>query len=445
MPSTLIYHGQMAVSTLRNRYPETVRNFNNFLRQIIPSLDIDFSRILVHFPGSWVHTSGTSSFNMAHVRWALEQVAKVLKDENLKSINGEAATILVIPYYRAQLQVYETEFLKMVKGGVICDGDVKRVKFVTPDSSQGDEADFCIVDLVLTDHPGFTGDQLLQCVTLTRSQQAEIIIASPGMFVGRENDPSQLTRAAVLRRAYIMLEQQNAVTSINTCGICEIPNADHTASSCTVESDLSNVPCRICNPKYHAPHNQKTCPNIQCRRCKHLGHRTSECNVPLPCSRCHQTGHSIDQCVNRQCCQFCGKLGHFGYECEVACRNCFAQDHPTTECKMQVCANCRKQGHHISVCTTEALIICKRCSGTGHMARECHQPKVKTCKLCHSTGHIKRDCDQLTCDECGGSHAKKNCTVNGENWKRTKLTAPSTSHRRAPKADLIDKLLGKLG
>lgn len=56
------------------------------------------------------------------------------------------------------------------------------------------------IDFVLTDSPGFTGDEGRQCLTLTRARQVEIGIAGPGMFVGCENDSKQKPRAAILRR-----------------------------------------------------------------------------------------------------------------------------------------------------------------------------------------------------------------------------------------------------
>lgn len=433
IPSKLIYRNRMEQPLGKNRYPESVKRFHHFLARLAPSISERDQRVLVHFPGSWAHTIGSSFFNLAHVRWTLARIQEVVTDPSFSTVDGHGATVLVMPYYRAQLQMYETEFSKMV-GKLITPEQASRVKFATLDSSQGDEADLCIIDLVLTDHIGFTGDERRQCLTLTRSRQAEIVIASPGMFVGREHDPAQEPRAAILRRLNTVLEQNRAVAKINTCSICEVPDADHEKGACTDTTfEHRYIACKSCDPKLFPAHNSKTCENIRCRQCARPGHRTSECDAPFPCSRCHQFGHKIDECVNRQHCGICGELGHFDFECMVACRHCYSRDHASIDCIGQSCARCYRKGHHISKCHAK-LITCKtcdevghmardcpnktchNCQGVGHYARQCRAPKVKHCKICNSTEHLRMDCPQkapITCNNCGGSHTKKNCDGDG--------------------------------
>ena len=174
-PSIIIYRDQMQIPQGKPQFPESVRAFNRFLQTIKPGLDINQLRLVVEFPGSWVHKIG--------IHWAIQQVVNVLKNKELKSIKGGDATILVLPYYQAQLQCYVETFEKLVGKDVTLDQS-NRVWFVTLDSSQGAEADLCIVDLVQTDHPGFTGDERRQCLTLTRSRQCEIILTNRGTFTG---------------------------------------------------------------------------------------------------------------------------------------------------------------------------------------------------------------------------------------------------------------------
>lgn len=402
---------------------------------------------------------------------------KVLNDDNLRSVDGGEATILVMPYYRAQLQMYETSFQKLI-GSSVTKEQARRVSFATLDSSQGDEADFCIVDLVNTDHPGFTGDESRQCLTLTRSRQAEIVVAGPGMFIGREKQASQQHRAAVLRRLHTVLELEQAVKGIKTCVICEQPGADHDASACTSQSEQANVPCKCCNPKFHAPHNQKTCERILCLQCKSQGHRTSECTAPLPCSRCHQMGHRLDECMNQQSCEVCGEIGHQGFECEVACRHCYAKDHISSECGLQICSRCSEYGHHRNNCMAEPIITCKTCSKTGHMSRDCPnktcnhcglpghekrncpqnvirchnclkeghkakdcpEEKAKRCSICKSEDHLRIDCDKATCPTCGGAHSKQRCNVYGDCWTKSDETRSQAS-RAIEKTAVIDSIL----
>jgi hypothetical protein len=67
----MIYYGIMVSYTAGgDQFPPSVKNFNTFLKSIVPGLPNDQNRIMVSFPGSWVSRIGTSARNLAHAKWA---------------------------------------------------------------------------------------------------------------------------------------------------------------------------------------------------------------------------------------------------------------------------------------------------------------------------------------------------------------------------------------
>lgn len=180
-------------------------------------------------------------------------------------------------YYRAQLEQYETRFREMVLTGEVDKEDERQVHFCTLDSAQGSQADLCIVDLVQTDEPGFTGDLRQQCLTITRSVQAEIIISGPGMFVGMEKLPYQADRGEVLRSLYYAVLPDKGVIAVSTYSICETPNPDHSLVNCPEDDKaVRHIDCRETRKCADNPHNWKECEKVKCRVCGGQ-HRTSEC------------------------------------------------------------------------------------------------------------------------------------------------------------------------
>lgn len=328
-PSTIICRDYMDTPEMERseRFSPSVQSLQRILRRIRPDLKRSACSLLVSMPGSWVGLAGTSPYNLAHVRWALRQVVTVLREDAAKSsrmTKGIHATVLVMPFYRAQLEKYQPEFRKLVESGEVPKKDAKRVKFATLDSSQGDEADFCIVDLVHTDFLGFTGDKRRLCLMLTRARQAQIILASPGTFVGMQKSSQTAARSAVIRRMYSYSEAAGSVASVPACVFCEMPTPGHKSEDCPIRGSKAAFvkrEAKVC--RLHGEHNAKDCPRVSCRNCRAQGHRTSACPDPIPCANCFKAGHVLDQCPKLHSCHFYGDMSHRTWECESVCKLCY--------------------------------------------------------------------------------------------------------------------------
>ncbi|KAK1762933.1 hypothetical protein QBC33DRAFT_573845 [Phialemonium atrogriseum] len=407
LPSALIYRNQMISSKAKR--PEGLKSFHTFLKGIKFDMPANGYRLIVEFPGSACYTVGTSSANYAHVKWVIAQVVRALKDETLTSTKKDGpATILVMPYYRAQLQAYQQAFDQQVTGGQVTAEEAQRVKFATLDSSQGDEADLCIIDYTKTQSPGFCGDLRRQCLTLTRSRQCEIIILNRGMFASWEADPKVKPRAKVLRRLYDDVDQKGAVIRIPTCLDCQTPNAGH--DSC--ENGKFEGKCGHCKDD----HEMRNCPRAFCFNCRHFGHRSNECEEPMKCSRCGGKDHIVDDCDKNQRCLRCRTPGHYERDCTL-CEHCLSDLHSSDDCEAKPCGFCKEIGHDIDNCPTRPRKTCRRCQQPGHIAKDCRQSNEKTCSNCGEVGHISRFCPtkRITCFRCNEEgHTKSECPKTAE-------------------------------
>jgi hypothetical protein len=109
---------------------------------------------------SW---SAPSWANLAHTRWVVSTAIRAIKDQSLTSLSDGPIDILIMPYYRAQLQTYQELLLEERDKGTITDDEYRRIRTATLDSSQGDEADFAFVDLTRTDDMGFCKSSIFPC------------------------------------------------------------------------------------------------------------------------------------------------------------------------------------------------------------------------------------------------------------------------------------------
>jgi superfamily I DNA and/or RNA helicase len=157
LPSKFIYRGMMRpYRGGRAQYPNSVKNFNQFLKDnVAPQLPRDQNRVMVTLPGSWVSYIGSSARNIAHARWAISQAILAITDESLTSLDGGQIEILIMPYYRAQVHTYQELLQKAVEDGKLTPKQRARIRVVTLDSLQGDEADLVFIDLTRTDNIGF--------------------------------------------------------------------------------------------------------------------------------------------------------------------------------------------------------------------------------------------------------------------------------------------------
>ncbi|SPO04825.1 uncharacterized protein DNG_07510 [Cephalotrichum gorgonifer] len=329
LPRTIIDGGRMATPrTNFCRWSPSVDAFHCFLRQIHPGIQERDTRLMVHFPGSWMRKSASQScVNQTHVKWALSQVKLVLTSPTLTSISGDrACDVLVLPYYKEQPKMYQAQLLKMLETGDLNRDQFDRVKVSTLDSAQGAQADLCIVDLVRTDDPGFIGDVKRQCLTITRSVQAELILAGPGLFIGMEKNPRQAARAEILERLYNAILDVNGVVAIDTCQTCETPNPGHTNDKCPeTDESVTYLPCNA----------TPTCSSV--------GAVVRVGTAPA--------------------------WDHWAYQCVNACGSCGGGDHETVDCPKQACQSCHKRGHHMKDCA--GFSTCTLCGEIGHFRNAC--------------------------------------------------------------------------
>lgn len=84
LPSELIYRGVMGpYRSGKHQYPDSVKSFNKFLKEIVPELPGAQNRVMITLPGSWVSYIGTSARNLAHARWAVSQAIRAINDQSL--------------------------------------------------------------------------------------------------------------------------------------------------------------------------------------------------------------------------------------------------------------------------------------------------------------------------------------------------------------------------
>lgn len=145
LPSRFIYRSLMRVYSEAKQWPEAAENFNGFLREIAPDIPDNQNRLLVTLPGSWVSYIGTSARNIAHARWIIDTAIKAVHRKDLKSLDGSPIDVLVMPYYRAQVQTIEQMLNQAVPDGKLTMEERSCIRVQTLDSSQGDEADPVIV------------------------------------------------------------------------------------------------------------------------------------------------------------------------------------------------------------------------------------------------------------------------------------------------------------
>lgn len=89
------------------RFPTSVKKSSQVLSGIVPRLHDNQNRIMVTLRESHIRSLGTSLYNKAQIYWVTEQNIEVLHDDSLTFLDGTPASILVIPYYSAHLQMYE--------------------------------------------------------------------------------------------------------------------------------------------------------------------------------------------------------------------------------------------------------------------------------------------------------------------------------------------------
>ena len=62
-------------------FPQSLKNFRAWLKNIYPDIRPDTSRLLVEFSGSQTEKLDTSSYNSTHAEWVMNQVVTALKNQ----------------------------------------------------------------------------------------------------------------------------------------------------------------------------------------------------------------------------------------------------------------------------------------------------------------------------------------------------------------------------
>ena len=266
LASKIIYHRSLLPAAQGEAAwsPETPA-WCEWLRKHCPTLIHGHQRILLELQGAVASKVGTSSINMAHIEHACTLVVQAIQDDKLKGMNGKKVTVLVATFYMAQKAKYAELFDELVFRKTLTHQQRRQIDVRTVDDAQGFAADLVIVDFVKTSSPGFTCDRRRLCVAITRARQAEIILMSRGMFIGRKPSPEDPTGHDVRLLAKIYTEV--ALTrGIVTKSVAPMPKktTETVAGGDRAAADHGLVPNVI-----------------KCYNCGKSGHGQRECLKPL--------------------------------------------------------------------------------------------------------------------------------------------------------------------
>ncbi|KAJ0163305.1 Regulator of nonsense transcripts 1 [Colletotrichum tanaceti] len=331
--------------------PSTVAFATEVTKLLGPSANMLYSsRVVVQFPFASATPAGTSSKNITHVRWVLDQVKKMLQNSALTEIDSKRmASILILPLYKAQVDLYREKLHNERIQKRISDEDFRRIEVRTLDSAQGEERDVVIVDYVQTHKAGFCMDPNRNCLATTRAKQCEILIINAGMTNSPQAKNSKIGQ--ILAEA----AERGIILKVLSCSNCEDPS--HKDDEC--DQKFESKRCNWCN---EIGHSRATCPKVQCRNCRGLGHVEPNCPNPKLCQQCGQqamAGHR-KTCLGKRICSVCWEC-HTGDPCNA-------------------CAHCRKKGHKASGCFLNPAskkkpkhrpLKCYCCAELGHKAGDC--------------------------------------------------------------------------
>ncbi|GJC98545.1 nonsense-mediated mRNA decay protein 1 [Colletotrichum higginsianum] len=250
LPSKIHYGHRMQNNGIPgwNWPPSTVAFAAEMRKLLAPSANTLYStRVVVQFPFARATLDGTSYKNITHVRWVLDQVKKMLQNPELTEIDSKRmASILILPLYKAQVDLYREKLHNERIQKRISDEHFRRIEVRTLDFAQGEERDVVIVDYVQTHKAGFCVDPNRNCLATTRAKQCEILIINAGMI----NSP----RAQNSKVGQILAEatELGIVLKVSSCSNCEDPS-----------------------------HKEKDCPSLRCNHCGQLGHTQVTCQNRL--------------------------------------------------------------------------------------------------------------------------------------------------------------------
>lgn len=226
-----------------------------------------------------------------HVKWAMELILSIIKDQTLMSSRDTNKTvgILLLPIYRAQYVQYQLAIDKMVEDKSISKEEAGRIRLHTLDSSQGDEEDVVVVDMTRTDGPGFCGDKHRICILLTRARIGQVTILNKGMWMTTRSTDAE--GACNLKQVH--RQHGDCVTSVPTCDRCQTFH-NHQTVDCKaparVDNAIEHCQIRDCGEDGHTA---EACPQKKCSNCLEKGHAPNECKESATCPRCFDPDHIV--------------------------------------------------------------------------------------------------------------------------------------------------------
>ncbi|KAK0656651.1 P-loop containing nucleoside triphosphate hydrolase protein [Cercophora newfieldiana] len=157
-------------------------------------LGLDIPRLLVsderNIPAEQV---GTSFWNKAHLGFVVQQVTHLLNDPHFTepppddNADPDAApapgSIMILSPYKEAVARYRAAVNKIPLGKKV----QSRVRILTVDTAQGQEADVVFLDMVKNRASAHVENPKRLCVALTRARQAEVILMPAGMGSNTQN------------------------------------------------------------------------------------------------------------------------------------------------------------------------------------------------------------------------------------------------------------------
>ncbi|KAI8248999.1 hypothetical protein K4K53_000375 [Colletotrichum sp. SAR 10_77] len=266
LPSRMNYADRMRNPAKQKQFPISTVAFSEELSEFLGKQTAKQSRLVAQFPKSRAISNGTSFNNAAHVNWVIPLVKKLLRNPRLTGVHSDApARILIVPLYKAQVDLYRQTLTYEHARGTLSDEDLHRIDVRTLDSSQGEERDLVIVDYVQTDKAGFCVDSNRNCLATTRAIQCEIILLNDGMVAEPRAARSKL--GMILTNA----TDRSYKLQVLSCTNCDEPT--HDENTC-----LKKLFCTYCKESGHAQATrQKRQDAFRCKNCNNPGHKASEC------------------------------------------------------------------------------------------------------------------------------------------------------------------------
>ncbi|KAK4162511.1 hypothetical protein QBC43DRAFT_355996 [Cladorrhinum sp. PSN259] len=187
LPSRLFYDGKLRaadeisdVALARNLFEKHLRPLLNG-KVVLPEGDI-LQRVFLEPHSVEATTADSSVYNDGHTDYVVRFVKKLCTDRKFTKISGTCpGTVMIIVWFEAQRDRY----LDTIR---LAELDRHRVRAVTVDSSQGNAADFVVVDFVGTKLDFVAGDLFGLATAMTRAKQGELVLVHESMLVAQLPD-----------------------------------------------------------------------------------------------------------------------------------------------------------------------------------------------------------------------------------------------------------------